>query len=251
MPSAKDENPGNQAGIHTLPEPSKESRIGIVVQARMGSSRLRGKVLMRIQNRTLLEYLVEGCRTVKDSLVLCVATSTEGPDDAIAQHCAEIGVECYRGPLEDVAGRYLGAASAYNLHAVVRISADSPLIPPSIVAELICRYREAAGCDLATNVLRRTYLSGMSVEVIRTLALAGAYPLMTAEEREHVTPYFYAHRDDFCIVSVERSAPLEGGKLSVDTAGDFALIKALIERLQKAHSDYSVEELAELSLLPP
>ena len=228
-----------------------KSRIGIVVQGRMSSRRLPGKVLMRIGKNTLLQQLIEGCRHVEGIEGLCVATSDDPTDDPIAQHCAELRIDCHRGPLDDVAARFIGAAAARDLDAVVRISADSPLIHPQLVGQLVRCYRGSEGCDLATNVLRRTYPSGMSVEVVRTETLARAHPLMDVAEREHVTPFFYARAGQYRIVSVEREAPLVGGKFSIDTSDDFSRISALVEGLDKPYWEYDIEQLAEMLTAAP
>jgi spore coat polysaccharide biosynthesis protein SpsF (cytidylyltransferase family) len=150
-----------------------------------------------------------------------------------------------------VARRFVEAATARQFDAVVRLSADSPLIDPRLIELLVRRYRGSEDCDLATNVLRRTYPSGMSVEVIRTAALARAHPLMDADEREHVTPFFYAHPGDYRIVSVERDRPLAGTKFSVDTSDDFRRIGALVARLDKPYWEYGLEQLADMLAAVP
>jgi spore coat polysaccharide biosynthesis protein SpsF len=233
-----------------LPQEQK-SRIGIIAQARMSSRRLPGKVLMRIGNNTLLQQLVEGCRQVEGAQGLCVATSEDPSDDPIAQHCLQLQVDCHRGPLEDVAQRFIGAATARGFDALVRISADSPLIDPRLIEDLVRRYRQSEDCDLATNVLRRTYPSGMSVEVIRTQALVRAHPAMNAAEREHVTPLFYAHPEKYRIVSVERSQPLTGSKFSIDTPDDFRRVSALVARLDRPYWEYDLDQLAEMLAAVP
>jgi spore coat polysaccharide biosynthesis protein SpsF len=230
---------------------TRKSRVGIVIQGRMSSRRLPGKVLMRIGRNTLLQQLVAGCRQVEDVEGLCVATSDDPSDDAIVQHCAELAVDCHRGPLDDVARRFIDAAAAREFDAVVRISADSPLIDPRLIARLVRCYRESEDCDLATNVLRRTYPSGMSVEVIGIDTLASAHPLMNAAEREHVTPFFYAHPDQYRIVSVERDRPLAGTKFSVDTPDDYRRIGTLVARLDKPYWEYGIDELAEMLAAVP
>jgi spore coat polysaccharide biosynthesis protein SpsF len=229
----------------------EKPRIGIVVQGRMSSRRLPGKVLMRIGGKTLLQQLIEGCRQVADVDGLCVATSDHASDDPIARHCMELRVDCHRGPLEDVAARFVEAATAMAFDAVVRISADSPLIDPRLIQHLIRRYRQQGDCDLATNVLRRTYPSGMSVEVIRAETLGRAHPMMDAAEREHVTTFFYAHRDQYRIVSVEREQPLAGAKFSIDTPDDHRRIAALVTRLDRPYWEYGIEELAEMLAAVP
>jgi spore coat polysaccharide biosynthesis protein SpsF (cytidylyltransferase family) len=229
-----------------MPQQDRKPRIGIVVQGRMSSRRLPGKVLMRIGKNTVLQQLVEGCRQVEDVAALCVATSDHPTDDPIAVHCVQLRVDCYRGPLDDVAARFVGAATMHRLDAMVRISADSPLIDPRLIEDLIGRYRRSDDCDLATNVLRRTYPPGMSVEVIRTESLARAHPMMNSTDREHVTPFFYARLERYRIVSVERDRPLIGSKFSVDTPDDFRRISALVERLDRPYWEYRFEQLAEM-----
>ena len=229
----------------------RSARIGIIAQARMSSRRLPGKVLMRIGGKTLLQQLVEGCRQVGNVDGLCVATSVDASDDAIAEHCAQLRVDCRRGPLEDVALRFIGAAQTCGFDAAVRISADSPLIDPRLIEDLVDRYRQMEDCDLATNVLRRTYPSGMSVEVIRTATLARVHPAMSAAEREHVTPFFYAHTDQFRIASLERAEPLVGTKFSVDTPEDFRRISALVARLDRPYWEYGLDRLAEMLATVP
>jgi spore coat polysaccharide biosynthesis protein SpsF len=232
-------------------ERDRNARIGIIAQARMSSRRLPGKVLMRIGGSTLLQQLVEGCRQVGNVDGLCVATSVDASDDAIAEHCAQLQVDCQRGPLDDVALRVIDAAQACRFDAAVRISADSPLVDPRLIEELVDRYRQAEACDLATNVLRRTYPSGMSVEVIRIATLARVHPAMSAAEREHVTPFFYAHPDQFRIASLERAEPLVGTKFSVDTPEDFRRINALVARLDRPYWEYGLERLAEMLAAVP
>jgi spore coat polysaccharide biosynthesis protein SpsF len=229
-----------------MPQHDRNARIGIIVQARMSSRRLPGKVLMRIGNKTLLQQLVEGCRQVANVDGMCVATSVDASDDAIFEHCAQLQVDCRRGPLEDVALRFIEAARGCGFNAAVRISADSPLIDPRLIEDLVLRYRQAEDCDLATNVLRRTYPSGMSVEVIRIETLARVHPAMNAAEREHVTPIFYAHPDKYRVVSLERAEPLTGTKFSVDTPEDFRRIGALVARLERPYWEYDLDRLAEL-----
>jgi spore coat polysaccharide biosynthesis protein SpsF len=234
-----------------MPQHDRDPRIGIIAQARMSSRRLPGKVLMRIGNVTLLQQLVEGCRHVGNVDGLCVATSTDPSDDAIAEHCAQLRVDCRRGPLNDVALRFIEAARACGFDAAVRISADSPLIDPSLIEDLVRRYRDAEDCDLATNVLRRTYPSGMSGEVICIDTLARVHPAMNAHEREHVTPFFYARPQDYRIVSLERAEPLTGTKFSVDTPEDFRRISALVARLDRPYWEYGLDRLAEMLAAVP
>lgn len=229
-----------------------QPNVGIVLQARLTSRRLPSKVLAQIGGLPLLTHLIGSCREVRGVDGLCLATSDHASDDAIVSHCCELGVECYRGDLDDVAARVLGAAASCGFDAIVRLSADSPLMLPGLVETVVEAYRRESGCNLATNVLRRTYPSGLSVEVIDTKTLASAHPLMDQSQKEHVTSYFYASPTGYRIVSVERDPPLNGHKFSVDTPADLAHVEAILARLDRPHWQYTVEQLVEVadSILP-
>jgi spore coat polysaccharide biosynthesis protein SpsF len=224
-----------------------QPHLGIVLQARLTSRRLPGKVLAEICGQSLLAHLIGSCRKVRGVDGLCVATSNQATDDAIVLHCRELGVECYRGDLNDVAARFLGAAATHRLDAIVRLSADSPLMLPSIIEDVVEAYRREPACNLATNVLRRTYPSGLSVEVIDTSTLARTYPLMDSMQREHVTSHFYVSPAQYRVVSVEREPPLNGYKFSIDTPQDLEQVGAILEQLDRPHWQYTVEQLVEVA----
>ena len=157
----------------------------------MSSTRCPGKVLREAGGKPLLGWLLDGVAEAPElSGAIVVATSAHGSDDPIAAYCRQRKTKFFRGPLEDVTLRLLKASR--GVPAFVRLCADSPLIDPRSVAEAV---RHFGGCDLVTNVPA----GGNSVEVIRRSALLGAYPHMSAEEREHVTLYMYRHEEEFRI----------------------------------------------------
>jgi spore coat polysaccharide biosynthesis protein SpsF len=140
-------------------------------------------------------------------------------------------VTVYRGVLDDVAGRLLDAAVAARADALVRINADSPLIDPAIVDHAVGLYRRQQP-DLVSNVLRRTFPKGQSVEVIATPALKRAIAAMTTPaEREHVTPWFYADPTRVRIVGFESANPRPQLQLSVDTLDDLRRVETILARL--------------------
>jgi spore coat polysaccharide biosynthesis protein SpsF len=217
-----------------------------IVQARMASERLPGKSLRLVQGRPMLAYVIERLRRCGELAATMVATSIAAEDDAIASFCEKLGVACHRGPREDVLTRFLGAVEALSLPVFVRINGDSPLIDPAIVDRAVRLFAEG-GCDLATNVARRSFPKGQSVEVISADALrlqAAQGP--TAEEREHVTLWFYRHPERVRIRNFAADTDMSGVQLSVDTADDFAAFAAIVEAMERPHWDYGLAELLEL-----
>ncbi|PKN08822.1 MAG: hypothetical protein CVU73_06200 [Deltaproteobacteria bacterium HGW-Deltaproteobacteria-8] len=221
--------------------------IGVIVQARMSSSRLPGKVLREVRGRALLGHLLDGLRQAKGPDTLLVATSVDPSDDAVEQFCRAEGARCWRGPLDDVAARFLGAAEAASLDAAVRICADSPLLDPALVDQAVALFR-LGGADLVSNVLRRTYPKGQSVEVVSVEALRLAVRDMAeAEDREHVTRYLYARPERFAIRGFESGTDLGGVNMSVDTEADLARFAAVMARLARPHWEYGWRRLMELA----
>lgn len=221
-------------------------RIGVIIQARMSSSRLPGKVLKQIQGKSVLNYLLERigqCMGLQDVIV---ATSTDSSDDAIAEFCEESAVECFRGSLENVAERFKDAAENYKLDAFVRICGDSPLIDPQLVDEHVQLFRQGA-VDLVTNVANRTFPRGQSVEVLSTEVYCQTVEKMNLPQHfEHVTRYFYDHSDEFAIKEIKCPLECNDANFVIDTPADFERITALIEAMDRPHWEYCLKDLLSL-----
>jgi spore coat polysaccharide biosynthesis protein SpsF len=221
-------------------------RIAAIVQARMSSRRLPGKVLHRVAGKPLLGYLIERLRRCRTLAGIILATSVNPDDDAVARFCETQGVPCHRGPLDDVAGRFLGVLERTRAEAFVRVNGDSPLLDPRLIDVAVTRF-QGRDADLVTNVLRRTYPPGQSVEVVRGYAFRRAYRLMSeAADFEHVTRIFYRLPDRFRLVGFEAPTDHSGVRLAVDTPDDLATFAAIIGRMSRSHDEYGLEEILEL-----
>ena len=213
----------------------------------MSSARLPGKVLGDLAGRPALAWLLERLEHAAEPDVVVVATSDDASDDALAAWCADEGVACVRGPLEDVAARVLLAADEHGLDAVARVNGDSPLLDQRLVDRGIALLR-AGDADLVANVRPRTFPPGQSVEVVRTAALRAAVERMTdPEDREHVTAWLYRHRDE---VQVERFAadpPVTGPHLTLDTPEDHARLEGILRRMERPHWDFRWDEIVALA----
>lgn len=201
----------------------------IVVQARMGSSRLPGKVLKDIAGRPMLSYQMERLRRVKRAERIVVATTDQPADDAVERFCQKEKIACVRGSEHDVLARYHLAIERFPADVVVRITADCPLIDPAIVDEAIAAYEP----DYVSNMLETTYPYGMAVEVFSAQALREAHrEAKDPAEREHVTPFIYRHPERYRLRSLTMAPNLSHHRWTVDTPEDFELVSCLLKTLK-------------------
>jgi len=221
--------------------------VAVIVQARMSSRRLPGKMLREVGGRSLLGWVIERLRPCRHAGPVIVATSSDRDDDALAAACAELGVAVFRGPLDDVAGRYLGAAERFGLDAFVRVTGDSPLIDPALVDAVVALYREGEA-DLATNVFPRRFPKGQSLEALNAAAFAALQPDLTDPlDREHITRFYYAHPGRFRIRALVGAVDCSDEQLSVDTPEDLARFAAIVAAMTRPHGEYGWAELRALA----
>jgi spore coat polysaccharide biosynthesis protein SpsF len=201
-----------------------------VVQARMGSTRLPGKVLMDLGGRTALGLqLLRLRRAALDELV--VATSDRSIDDAIVAEAATVGVCVVRGPEHDVLGRFGAVLQTVSADDVVRLTADCPLTDPHLVDDIVARHR-AAKADYTSNTIIRSFPDGLDVEVVSRSALEVALQEATAEEeREHVTPFIYRRPERFRLAQFVGDFALERERWTLDTKEDLERLRDIVMHL--------------------
>jgi spore coat polysaccharide biosynthesis protein SpsF len=206
-------------------------RILGIIQARMGSTRLSGKVLKDIGGQTMLARVVQRTQRAQTISQVIVATSESSADDRVLTESERLGVAVFRGSEKDVLDRYYWAAKVHQAEAVVRITSDCPLIDPSVVDEVVKAFLKDKP-DYASNTLERTYPRGLDTEVIAAAALARAWrEAGKTYQRVHVTPYFYENPNLFHLVSVKAESDFSGYRLTVDTPEDLAFVQKVYERL--------------------
>jgi spore coat polysaccharide biosynthesis protein SpsF len=207
----------------------------VIIQARMGPTRLPGKSLLPILNRPVLGRLLDRLALMKQRVRIVVATSREKGDLPIVDFCRREGVDFFTGSEEDVLERYTFAARHFGGDIIVRLTGDCPLIDPEVVDRAIERFVDLyPECDYLSNTLKRTYPRGLDVEVFKRRALERAFEeAFLTGEREHVTPYIWRHPELFSLASLEAEEDLSGYRLTLDTAEDLDLITKIIEGLSK------------------
>jgi spore coat polysaccharide biosynthesis protein SpsF len=205
-------------------------KVVAIIQARLGSTRLPGKVLAEVGGRPLLARQIERLRRARTLDELVVATTTKTDDDAIKQLAHALGVGCFRGPADDVLHRFALAARDAAADVVVRVTADCPLIDPTIVDQAVRAICEQpAACDYASNVLERTYPRGLDVEAMWSDALLRMDRLARSPSaREHVTTFARFERPDlFLLRSIRDWEDNSDLRWTVDTAEDLEYIRRL------------------------
>lgn len=215
----------------------------IIVQARMTSTRLPGKVLLPLAGEPMLARLVQRLHRVQRANGIVIATTTNATDEPIAALCAQLGVPCHRGSEHDVLSRYADAAREHGADVVVRITADCPLIDPALIDQVIAVYQEG-GSDCVSNMLPPTWPYGMAVEVFSASALAQARAQATQPaEREHVTPFIYGHPERYRLRNVTSPVDLSHHRWTVDTPEDYELVRRLFETLHPVHPEFTQAQI--------
>lgn len=224
--------------------PSASSRpagTGLIVQARMGSTRLPGKVLREALGKPMLGYLLESLAHSALGAIV-VVTSDQDADDGIARLAGNMGIPCVRGSESDVASRFEAAILRFGFSSFVRVCGDSPLMDQGLVRRGMDTFAEG-GFDLVTNTHPRSYPKGQSVEVVDSAAFLSALPRFTdAEDKEHVTRYFYRHPERYRIGAFASGGDWGGVQLSVDTPEDFRRFESLVARAHRPHWEYAWSE---------
>lgn len=221
------------------------TKIVAIVQARMGSTRLPGKVLKEVLSRPLLSYQIE--RMAKSKMIdeLVIATTPNG-NESIIELCQKENISYFIGSEKDVLERYYLAAKKFQADIVVRMTSDCPLIDAGIVDAVINMYKNN-DFDYVSNTQIRTFPRGMDTEVFSFSALEKAYKEAEIEyEHEHVTPYLYLNAEKFKIGQYIQEKDFNEIRLTVDTPEDFELIKRLFEKLYPVNPEFVLSDILDV-----
>lgn len=200
-----------------------------ILQARMGSTRLPGKVMQDLAGKPLLQRVIERASGAHYLDGLVIATTENASDDVIATFCAEQTVACFRGDEQDVLDRYYRAASVYQADVVVRLTADCPLLDPNVTDQVIQAF-QAGDFDYVSNSLEPTFPDGLDTEVFSMNALARAWrDAKLKSQREHVTPYICDHPDLFRLGNVRNATDLSWMRWTVDEPRDLEFVRRVYE----------------------
>lgn len=219
-------------------------RVAVIIQARMGSSRLPGKVARNLCGRSMLEQVVRRVQCARTPHVVAIATSRAPGDDIIVDLARAAGAECVRGSEDDVLARYKDAADACRADVVVRVTADCPLIDPDVLDAVVEAYGDTPAVDYCSNILERTYPRGLDVEAFSASALARwDAEYRDRPYREHVTLPVLHYPGRFRTRNVASPVDLSSYRWTVDVEDDWRLIVEIYEMLDRADRAFSTEEI--------
>jgi spore coat polysaccharide biosynthesis protein SpsF len=217
-------------------------KVVAIIQARMSSTRLPGKVLKTAGGRTMLERMLERVKRAQTVDQVVVATTTDPSDDAIVRASRKYGAQVFRGSLPDVLDRYYQAAKQYQADIVVRLTGDCPLIDPDLIDEVVNALIDKQ-VDFACNRLpppfSRTYPIGLDVEACTFAALENAWRNADQKhEREHVLPFLYAEPGRFKVFQLNHAEDLGHLRWTLDTPEDLQLLRRIYRNF-KGRNDFS------------
>jgi spore coat polysaccharide biosynthesis protein SpsF len=222
--------------------------IAALIQARMKSTRLPGKILADVGGRPMLARMFERVRMAKAVDQLMLVTSTDPSDDPVVEFCIRENVPCFRGSLEDVLDRYYQAALMIKPDTVVRLTGDCPLIDPLIIDSMIAVYKQGHYDYVANSAPPPgTFPDGMDVEVLSFPALERAWiETDKPSHREHVTFYFWQNPDKFRTLRYDGTQDLSSVRLTVDHPQDLEVVREIYARLYAANPFFSMADILAL-----
>lgn len=210
-----------------------------IIQARMTSTRLPGKVMMPLGGVPILKRVVERVALAQSVAQIVVATTQNLIDEAIAAFCAENGISCFRGDEADVLSRYAGASNSFGGDPVVRVTSDCPLIDPRLIDQAVALHAGTSSTYTST-MLKLCFPYGMAVEVFTSAMLAEADSLARDPlEREHVTLYMYRRPERYSLLAIETGGDYSHYRCTVDTPEDYELVTKVYASVSKLGNDYS------------
>ena len=225
-----------------------------VIQARMGSTRLPGKVLRDLCGKPVLAHVIQRVRQMQTVDDIVIATTTRDQDDVLADLCGDLSVNCFRGSEADVLARYYHAARENHADHVVRITSDCPLYDP-VVGDLVIDFYHDHGYDIVSNAgaldSKRTYPPGLDTEVFSFRALEEAFQLATETyQREHVTPYIYEQQANR-VYHFNYPEDFSHFRWTLDTPEDYRLIQEVYDKLYRGEHDFYMMDIVALMKQAP
>jgi spore coat polysaccharide biosynthesis protein SpsF len=208
--------------------------IGCIIQARMGSTRLPGKIMKKLdRENTVLDYVINQIKKSKKIEKIVIATTDLNEDDIIEKFCNDKKIDCFRGSVDDVLDRHYQCAKKYSFDSIVRTTSDNPIVDPEIIDLCINTYEEGE-FDMVTTCNKRSYPYGISVEVFSFKALEKSWnESKLLSEREHVVLYIQNEKNDFKIYNLINPKDLTYINCTVDNELDFNLLEKVVSEIKE------------------
>ena len=224
-------------------------KVVCLVQARVGSTRLPGKILKEICGKTILHHEIDRLKKCKEIDEIVIATTDKEDDDKIVNEAKKLSVKYFRGSENDVLSRFYYSAKENNADIVVRVTSDCPCIDFEILDKMLIYFKEKykeKQVDYLSNTIKRTYPRGYDIEIFTFSALEKSYINAKKEyEREHVTPYIYDKTNNFLKLSFENKDDYSEYRVTLDTIEDFIVIKNIFENLYYKNPYFKLNDVVQ------
>lgn len=215
----------------------------VILQARMSSSRLPGKVMMLINDEPMISQQIKRIKsaTLVDELI--VATSTDQSDDVLAKFLGQIGVKVFRGSLDDVLSRFLEIQEEVNPTAIIRLTGDCPLVMPELIDSMVLEFY-GSGVDYLSNTLELSYPDGLDIELVKPSALEKLKCLnLSPAEREHVTLGIYNRPLMFSLKNFSGDMDLSQNRWTVDYIEDLNFVRKVYKAFEGHESTFTLRDV--------
>lgn len=217
-----------------------------IIQARMSSSRLPGKVLLDLNGEPTILRIVARLEKASTIDEILVATSLDESDNKLFEFLDNKGIECFRGDLEDVLSRFIGAMKISDADVIIRITADCPLVMPKLVDEMV-RDFISSNLDYLSNTIIPTFPDGLDVEIFTKKALTRLNEMrLSSQEREHVTLGIRNRPEQFTLRNFEGKTDLSGLRWTVDYEEDFVFVRQVYSFFANRESEFELDEVLRL-----
>jgi spore coat polysaccharide biosynthesis protein SpsF len=225
-----------------------EHNYSVIIQARMGSTRLPGKILKPLSDKPMLLHVYERLHKSININQIIIATTDLAEDDIVENFCVQNNIKCFRGSSDDVLSRYYYASLQYSCEVIIRITADCPLIDPKIIDAMIFDFDNYFDeIDYLSNTLKRSFPRGLDTEIFKFGSLETSFNKSSLRsEREHVTPYIYNNPDTFRLKNFLNEVDLSAHRWTVDTIEDFNLVEIIYNKLFNNSSIFLMNDILQL-----
>ena len=227
-------------------------RVVAIIQARMGSTRMPGKMLLRLAGKAVVQQVYERVAVIEGIDQVIVATTTDMSDDSLASYCRQSGIPVFRGSPDDVLDRYYQAARNESADVVMRVTGDCPFLDPVESKKVLKLFLDNEGCDYTSNVDPPFLPDGLDTEVMSFKALQRAWQMAkNVPDREHVTLFIRSHPDMFFVKSLKGNIDWSSHRWTIDEDRDYEFLNAMAKLLaEKGKFGYLNEIIALLDEFP-